>query len=121
MRDLRGFDFSLNSEIPPIAIHNALQTVLRQLVAASRRPRTIQTYEISFKQFIKACNIEYVADIDVNSLYDFLESLEGLALSTKRVRLKAVIFENGGINRTFGRSVDVKVAKKLQRMSNNLR
>lgn len=67
------------------------------------------------------CNIEYVADIDVNSLYDFLESLEGLALSTKRVRLKAVIFENGGINRTFGRSVDVKVAKKLQRMSNNLR
>lgn len=67
------------------------------------------------------CNIEYVADIDVNSLYDFLESLEGLALSTKRARLKAVIFENGGINRTFGRSVDVKVAKKLQRMSNNLR
>lgn len=129
MRDLSGVDFSLNSEIPPInrayeippiAIHNALQTVLRQLVAAGRRPRTIQTYEISFKQFIKACNIEYVADIDVNSLYDFLESLEGLALSTKRVRLKAVkavllrFFENGWINRIFWRSVDVKVDKKIK-------
>lgn len=127
MRDLSGVDFSLNSEIPPIAIHNELQTVLRQLVAAGRRPRTIQTYEISFKQFIKACNIEYVADSDVNLLYGLLESLDGLALSMKLARLKAVkavmlrFFENGWINLIFWRSVDVKVDKKIQSMSNNLR
>ena len=110
---------TLNSEIPPINSNNALQITLRQLVVEGRRLRTIQTYEISFKQFITACNIEYVADSDVNLLYGLLESLEGLALSMKRARLKAVkavmlrFFENGWINLIFWRSVNVKVDKEI--------
>ncbi|MEK4701019.1 hypothetical protein MKX47_15785 [Solibacillus sp. FSL R7-0668] len=70
----------------PIA--EALETVFNQMKVAGNRPRTIESYEYIFKQFVQMNGIEYVEQINIDSIYNYLGSLD-VSQRTKLIRLKS--------------------------------
>ena len=50
----------------PIA--EALETIFNQMRVAGNRPRTIDSYEYIFKQFVEISDIKYVEEINIDSI-----------------------------------------------------
>ncbi|MFZ4202628.1 MULTISPECIES: hypothetical protein [Lysinibacillus] len=70
-------------------IEEALATVFNQMKVAGNRPRTIESYEYIFKQFVQINGIEFVEQINIDSIYNYLGALD-VSQRTKLIRLKSI-------------------------------
>lgn len=98
----------------------ALDTVFKQMRIAGNRPRTIESYEYIFKQFIEVGRIEYVEDIDMNKLYHYLDVLQ-VTPATKLIRLKSIkavlskFYNNGWVKDRFWSNIQIKIDKEVKK------
>ncbi|MER2009247.1 MAG: site-specific integrase [Psychrobacillus sp.] len=101
-------------------INYALNTVFNQMRIAGNRPRTIESYEYIFKQFVEVCRIEYVEDINLDKLYHYLDVLQVTA-ATKLIRLKSIkavlskFFNNGWVKDRFWSNIQIKIDKEVKK------
>lgn len=111
---------STNNKRDVLAIDDALKIVFKQMEIGGSRPRTIQSYEYVFNDFIKRTGLRYVDEIDANSIYDYLNELQ-VANTTKLLRLKSVkavlsrFFDNRWIEYKFWRTIQIKIDKKVKK------
>lgn len=102
----------------PIA--EALETVFTQMRIAGNRPRTIESYEYIFKQFVQMNSIEYVEQINIDSIYNYLGSLD-VSQRTKLIRLKSTkavlskFHNNGWIKERFWNNIQIKIDKEVKK------
>lgn len=101
-------------------IQKALETIFHQMRIAGNRPRTIESYEYIFKQFVEMCHIEYVEDINIDKLYHYLDVLE-VTPATKLIRLKSIkavlskFYNNGWIKERFWSIIQIKIDKEVKK------
>lgn len=101
-------------------IDYALDTIFNQMRIASNRPRTIDSYEYIFKQFVEVCHIEYVEDINLDKLYHYLDVLQVTA-ATKLIRLKSIkavlskFYNNGWVKERFWSNIQIKIDKEVKK------
>lgn len=72
-----------------LSVLQALKTVFRQMEISGNRPRTIESYEFAWNEFIKVTSVRYVEDIDADMIYDYLNEID-VSNATKLVRLKSL-------------------------------
>ncbi|MGE6515251.1 tyrosine-type recombinase/integrase [Lysinibacillus sphaericus] len=101
-------------------IQKALETIFHQMRIAGNRPRTIESYEYIFNQFVEVCHIEYVEDINIDKLYHYLDVLE-VTPATKLIRLKSIkavlskFYNNGWIKDRFWSNIQIKIDKEVKK------
>lgn len=78
-----------NVRIDSMTIPKALVTIYQQMRIAGNRERTIDSYNYIFNQFVQFNKLAYVEDINADTLYNYLGSLE-VAQQTKLIRLKSI-------------------------------
>lgn len=102
-----------------VEIGTALDTIFNQMRIAGNRPRTIESYEYIFKQFVDVCQIDYVEEINLDRLYHYLDVLE-VKPATKLIRLKSIkavlgkFYNNGWIKERFWSNIQIKIDKKIK-------
>ena len=101
-------------------VRAALDTVFNQMRIAGNRPRTIDSYEYIFKQFVEVCSIKYVEDINIEKLYHYLDVID-VKPATKLIRLKSIkavlskFFNNGWIKDRFWSNIQIKIDKEVKK------
>lgn len=96
------------------SIHNALDTVLRQMKAVGLRPRTIDDYEMHVSHFAKVTGVKTIEEINASHIYEWLSSMD-VSNQTKLTRLKCLkaflsrCFDNGWLTSNFWRNIKIKV------------
>ena len=102
-----------------MTIKQALQLSFTQMEIIGRRPRTIGSYDYIFNDFISRTELEYVDEIDADSIYEYLGELD-VSPSTKLIRLKTIkavlsrFFDNRWIDEKFWTSIQIKVDKDVK-------
>lgn len=87
---------------------------------AGNRPRTIENYSYIFNQFVEMNNIEYVEEININSIYNYLGSLD-VSQRTNLIRLKSTkavlnkFHNNGWIKERFWSNIQIKIDKEVKK------
>lgn len=103
-----------------ITIDEALRIVFRQMQLSGNRPRTIESYDFAFTEFIRITGVEYVEDITADTLYDYLNAID-VARATKLVRLKSIkavlnrFFDNRWIEYRFWTTIQIKIDKQVKK------
>lgn len=98
----------------------ALETILTQMQVSGYRSRTIKDYQTVLSNFNKATNITYIEEINVETIYSWLNSMQ-VVNQTKLTRLKVLksflgkCFTNGWLDMNFWQSINVKVDKKVKK------
>lgn len=101
-------------------IIEALETVFNQMRTAGNRQRTIESYEYIFKQFVNINDIEYVEEINIDSIYNYLGSID-VSQCTKLIRLKSTkavlskFYNNGWLKERFWSNIQIKVDKEVKK------
>ena len=103
-----------------ITAQNALKIVVQQMEINNYRPRTIKDYKIHFNNYIQSQGIIYVDEINTESIYSWLSSMDvGAVTKLNRLKcLKALLTRfkyNGWINTEFYRNIVIKVDKKVNK------
>ncbi len=123
--------FAVNSEVVLLSssegeeregthISIALETIFKQMRIAGNRPRTIESYEYIFKQFVEVCGIEVVEDIDLDNLYHYLDVLQ-VTPATKLIRLKSIkavlskFYNNSWLKDRFWSNIQIKIDKEVKK------
>lgn len=102
-----------------LTVAHALKTVFRQMQISGNRPRTIESYEFAWNEFIKVTGVKYVEDIDADMIYDYLNEID-VSKATKLVRLKSLkavlnrFFDNRWIEVRFWSKIQIKVDKSVK-------
>ncbi|WP_019414163.1 hypothetical protein [Paenisporosarcina sp. TG20] len=121
------FDVSINTEIlktkkvapKEMTVEKALSIVHQQMKLNGYRERTLNDYNLIFNQFAEAVKIQYLEDINVNSIYKWFESMN-VSQSTKSTRLKCLkavlrkCYNNGWYQSKFWLTVQIKLDKKVK-------
>lgn len=103
-----------------ITIDEALPIIFRQMPLSGNRPRTIESYDFAFSEFIRITGVEYVEDITADKLYDYLNAID-VSRATKLVRLKSIravlnrFFDNRWIDYRFWSSIQIKIDKQVKK------
>ncbi|MGE7665826.1 tyrosine-type recombinase/integrase [Ureibacillus composti] len=101
-------------------VRAALDTVFNQMRIAGNRPRTIDSYEYIFNQFVEVCSIEYVEDINIDKLYHYLDVID-VQPATKLIRLKSIkavlskFYNNGWVRERFWSNIQIKIDKEVKK------
>jgi len=102
-----------------MTIKQALNLSFQQMEIIGRRPRTIGSYDYIFNDFIKRAELEYVDEIDADSIYEYLGELD-VSPSTKLIRLKTIkavlsrFYDNRWIDEKFWTSIQIRVDKDVK-------
>lgn len=103
-----------------LTIVSALDTVFQQMRVAGNRPRTIQSYQYIFEQFVAVSKLKYVEDISIESIYYYLDTLE-VKQTTKLIRLKSTkavlskFYNNGWFQERFWDSIHIRIDKEVKK------
>jgi len=65
-------------------ISYGMEVVFKQMKIAGNRPRTIQSYDYIFKQFLQFNGLVFVEEINSDSIYNYLDNLE-VSIQTKKI------------------------------------
>lgn len=123
--------FAVNSEVVMLSnskgeesegtqINIALEIVFKQMRIAGNSPRTIESYDYIFKQFVEICGIVVVEDIDLDKLYHYLDVLQ-VTPATKLIRLKSIkavlskFYNNGWLKDRFWSNIQIKIDKEVKK------
>ncbi|MFC9542726.1 tyrosine-type recombinase/integrase [Lysinibacillus sp. NPDC056959] len=102
------------------SIDEALETIFNQMRIAGNRQRTIDSYEYIFKQFVKVNSIQYVEEINIDSIYNYLGSID-VSQRTKLIRLKSTkavlgkFHNNGWLKERFWSNIQKKVDREVKK------
>ena len=100
-------------------IEYGLEVIFRQMQVAGNRPRTIQSYQYIFNQFIQYNGTVFIEELNSDSIYGYLENLE-VSIQTKKIRLKTIkavlgkLLVNGWIKENFWKDIHIKVDKDVK-------
>ncbi|WP_075619989.1 phage integrase SAM-like domain-containing protein [Paenisporosarcina indica] len=91
------FDVSIKTEIlktkkaapKGMTVEKALSLIHQQMKLNGFREGTLNDYNLIFNQFAEEVQIQYLEDINVNTIYKWLESMN-VSQSTKSTRLKCL-------------------------------
>jgi len=122
------FDVSIKTEIlktketapKGMTVEKALSIVQQQMKLNGYRERTLNDYNLIFKNFAEAVKIQYLEDINVNTIYKWLENMR-VSQSTKSTRLKCLkavlskCYNNGWFKSKFWLTVQIKLDKKVKK------
>ncbi|MFG3613183.1 tyrosine-type recombinase/integrase [Rummeliibacillus stabekisii] len=114
---------SINDVRNALTIEQALRVVFKQMDITGSRPRTIESYSYVFNDFIKITGLIYVEDIDVDSIYEYLNEIN-VAKTTKLLRLKTIkavlsrFFDNRWIEHKFWKNIQIKIDKQVKTAAN---
>ncbi|WP_342598811.1 site-specific integrase [Psychrobacillus sp. FSL H8-0483] len=103
-----------------ITIPKALTTIYQQMRIAGNRERTIDSYNYILNQFVVFNKLEYVEDINSDSIYNYLESLN-VSNQTKLIRLKSIkavlgkFHNNGWIKEKFWSYIQIRIDKQVKK------
>ncbi|MDF2065092.1 phage integrase N-terminal SAM-like domain-containing protein [Bacillus sp. Cr_A10] len=103
-----------------ITIPKALTTIYQQMRIAGNRERTIDSYNYIFNQFVVFNKLEYVEDINADSIYNYLEYLN-VSNQTKLIRLKSIkavlgkFHNNGWLKEKFWSYIQIKIDKQVKK------
>ncbi len=121
--DPPDIEFSVKSEgrkRDGMPIKQALRLTFAQMEVTGRRQRTIGSYDYIFNDFIERTELEYVDEIDADSIYEYLGDLD-VSPATKLIRLKSIkavlsrFFDNRWVDEKFWTGIQVKVDKKVKK------
>lgn len=102
-----------------IMIPDALDIISRQMRVSGNRSRTISDYVLHVKHFQSVIEVQNVADITADSIYQWLDSMN-VSNQTKLTRLKCLkaflsrCFDNGWIEMKFWKTINIKVDQKVK-------
>lgn len=102
-----------------MTIEQALKLSFAQMEVIGRRPRTIGSYDYIFGDFIERTELEYVDEINADSIYEYLAAID-VSPSTKLIRLKTIkavlsrFFDNRWIDEKFWTGIQIKVDKDVK-------
>lgn len=108
-----------DSIVKGMSAEKALSMISRQMKLNGYRERTLNDYNLIFNQFIQTTGIKNLEEITVNTIYQWLESMD-VSASTKLTRLKCLkavlgkCFNNGWLQSKFWLTVQIKVDKKIK-------
>lgn len=103
-----------------LTIEQALTTVIQQMKVSGNRERTIHDYQYIFNQFVITNNLLYVEDINAETIYNYLDSLN-VSNQTKLIRLKSIkavlgkFYNNGWFNNRFWSFIQIKIDKHVKK------
>lgn len=103
-----------------LKIDDALIIVYQQMRVSGNRERTITDYDYIFKQFVKVNNLRYVENINSDSIYNYLDSIN-VSNQTKLIRLKTIkavlgkFYNNGWFTNRFWTFIQIKIDKKVKK------
>lgn len=103
-----------------LTISDALETIYQQMRISGNRPRTIESYSYIFNQFIDMTLLKYVDEINIDSIYRYLDNLQ-VSASTKLIRLKTIkavlskFYDNGWIKEKFWNNIHIKIDKEVKK------
>ena len=101
-------------------INEALEIIFNQMRIAGNRPRTIDSYKYIFNQFVEVNSIEYIEEINIDSIYNYLGSID-VSQSTKLIRLKSTkavlskFHNNGWLKERFWSNIQIKIDKEVKK------
>ena len=116
---LEGRKSSVNSNKSWTPISYGMEVVFKQMQIAGNRPRTIQSYDYIFKQFVKFNGLVFIEEINSDSIFNYLDNLD-VSLQTKKIRLKTIkavlgkLFFNNWIKENFWKNIHIKVDKEVK-------
>lgn len=102
-----------------LSIEKALEIIIKQMKASGLRTRTINDYETYVLDFIKVTNVQYLIEMDANSIYEWLAQMK-VQDTTKRIRLKCLkaflgkCANNGWITDLFWRNINIRVDEPIK-------
>jgi len=64
-------------------ISYGMEVVFRQMQIAGNRPRTIQSYDYIFKQFVQFNGSVFIEEINSDCIFNYLDNLE-VSIQTKK-------------------------------------
>lgn len=100
-------------------IDRALDIVIKQMEAEGLRPRTISDYRTHIAHYMRITNIEFMRDIDVDSIYEWIASMN-VQSSTKLIRLKCFkaflerCYDNNWFIERFWRKITIHVDMQVK-------
>lgn len=100
-------------------IKDALTVISRQMKISGNRSRTINDYVLHVEHFQTVTNVVHVSDITVESIYQWLDSMN-VSNQTKLTRLKCFkaflsrCLDNGWLETKFWKTVNIKVDQKVK-------
>lgn len=103
-----------------LLIVDAEEIIFQQMRVAGNRQRTIESYHYIFKQFVEYNKLEFVGDITIDTIYDYLSSLE-VTQQTKLIRLKSIkamlskFYNNGWFKQKFWSTIHIKIDKQVKK------
>ncbi|MGE6488940.1 tyrosine-type recombinase/integrase [Paenisporosarcina sp. NPDC076898] len=103
-----------------LTIEQALATVIQQMKVSGNRERTINDYQYIFNQFVTTNNLIYVEDINTETIYNYLDSLN-VSNQTKLIRLKSIkavlgkFYNNGWFSSRFWSFIQIKIDKHVKK------
>ena len=124
--------FAINSEVDTnvtksvsvkrdsLTIEQALATVIQQMKVSGNRERTINDYQYIFNQFVTTNNLTYVEDINTETIYNYLDSLN-VSNQTKLIRLKSIkavlgkFYNNGWFSNRYWSFIQIKIDKHVKK------
>ncbi len=98
-------------------IDEAFEMIFNHMRIAGNRHRTIDSYKYIFKPFVKVNCIEYVEEIYIDSIYNYLGSID-VSKRTKLIRLKSTkavlgkFHNNGWLKERSWSNIQIKVDKE---------
>ena len=98
--------------------------VKEQMRLSGIRKQTIREYDYIFSRFIGSSNIEYLDEVNAESIFQFIASLGDVKDITKQSKLRVVkailnrIYDNGWITQKFWKDIKIKVDEKIKPPAN---
>lgn len=102
-----------------IKIKEALDIVFQQMKIAGNRKRTIESYQYIIEQFVELTKVEYVSDINIDSIYSYLDMID-VTPATKLIRLKSTkavlskFHNNGWIKEKFWSNIQIRIDREVK-------
>lgn len=102
-----------------MSVEKSLFTIIQQMKLNGYRERTLNVYELIFNKFAEITRVQYLEEITVSSIYEWLESMK-VSQSTKSTRLKCLkavlrkCYNNGWYQSKFWLTVQTKLDKKVK-------
>ncbi|MET3658600.1 tyrosine-type recombinase/integrase [Sporosarcina psychrophila] len=103
-----------------MSVEKALFTIQQQMKLNGYRERTLNDYNLIFIKFAEITEVQYLEEITVSSIYEWLESMD-VSQSTKSTRLKCLkavlgkCYNNGWYQSKFWLTVQIKLDKKVKK------
>lgn len=100
-------------------VKEAEEIIIKQMVIAGYRKRTISDYQYYIDNFLKVTKVEYLEEITQEKIYEWLDSMN-VSNQTKLTRLKCLkaflgrCFDNRWIESKFWKVISIKVDNKVK-------